>query len=170
MEKGFCKKSEFGLTTTRHKRSTDNLVSMTGQIIGKNILIVEDDMFLNAILGRYFKKIGYQPFLAHTAREAKTILGHRKVEMALIDYSLPDSNGIEMLDYVRQYLLFEPVFIITGSLDHKLPVEAQQHGANGFVAKPFSAQALHNLILPYIEAIETQPEMRKEFLYATACA
>jgi DNA-binding response OmpR family regulator len=128
----------------------------------RNILIIEDDPLLNASLGRYFQRVGYQPLLARTAQDARNIIGHKKIDAVLMDYCLPDTVGLELLDYARRYLVFQPIFLITGTVhDGGLPREALARGANGFIAKPFSAYSLKEMLEPYMET-HRGPQAKKE--------
>lgn len=109
------------------------------------ILIIDDDaMFrqsLSALLVKHFSvdEVG-------SAKEAFNKLAKNQYNCILLDYKLPDTDGLRIFcDIQRRYAT--PVIIVTGSGDESLAVEFLQHGAKNYIPK----NKLNKSILQKIE-------------------
>jgi len=88
-----------------------------------NILVVEDDTTLNELLCMHLEECH------HTAQSASTVAGARDalvkqgVDAVLLDYQLPDGNGLDLLREIKEDYPDLPVIVITGANDTTLPIE-----------------------------------------------
>lgn len=110
----------------------------------KRILFVEDEVDLN----RYFKLAleaeGFTVKGVFQGRDALDVLSRENFDLVLLDIILPDQDGIEILKEIRQRLQLHqlPICMITGSLEVERVYKAFQHGANGYIVKPFDLDEL----------------------------
>ena len=134
---------------------------------GGNILIVEDDARLLALLGRMITSLGFTVIAVETAEQALATLTETPLTGIFIDLLLPKMSGMELL---RQLKTSEatakiPVFIMSGTVDTG---EAKTLGALGFLEKPVSrstiigalktmVQVTHDVAVPQILLIEGNP-------------
>ncbi len=139
--------------------------------LGGNILLVEDDTRLLAILGRMIATIGYKPIAAETAEQALAIVEKMPLTGILLDLGLPKMSGMDLLRQLKAQPSSAaiPVFIMSGAVDTG---EAKSLGALGFLSKPVSrdtivntlktmVQVSSNLALKQILLIEDNPVDRK---------
>ena len=108
------------------------------------ILIVEDSEPM---------AIAYQSFLDDyvtevagdltTAREA---IERATPDLLILDVQLPDGNGIEFVEELREKDYLFPIVVITSDSSVQLAVEAMQVGANDFLEKPFSCNRLQTTV------------------------
>ncbi|MCX8083433.1 MAG: hypothetical protein N3C60_00725 [Calditerrivibrio sp.] len=68
-----------------------------------NLLFVEDEDIFYTIMEMLSKKFYFNLFIAKTVSEAKKILDNNKIDVAIIDYELPDGKGDEISDYIAIY-------------------------------------------------------------------
>ena len=66
-----------------------------------NILLVEDNPFILGMMQRMFKSIPQSVNVAKTAAEAVALVKQNDYQLILTDIGLPDSNGIELVEYIR---------------------------------------------------------------------
>jgi DNA-binding NtrC family response regulator len=109
----------------------------------KTILIVDDKRVQLKTLKRGLITRGYRVFEALSGQEALGLLGrHPKIDLVLTDYAMPQMNGIELLQKIRQIDKALPVIMMTAYGDKDLVVEAMHHHCNGFIDKPFDMDEL----------------------------
>ena len=83
-----------------------------------NILYVEDNEgdveLMRMSIDRYCASLNIVLDVAETVAEAKAIFAHDKHVIALIDWNLPDGEGIDVLKFIREMHENLPVFLLSG--------------------------------------------------------
>lgn len=102
------------------------------------VLLAEDDPVQQQMLGLLLeKKLGYHLVHAHGGKEALEILDRRpEIQLAILDYHMPEMNGLELLDICRQRYPALPVIMLTGNREVDVIVKAMKLGASDFITKP----------------------------------
>jgi len=103
-----------------------------------NILIVEDDHILANQLQETLAKEHYQSLLAATIKEARLALEERDFDLVLLDWNLPDGDGIELLRSWRSIKLPTPVLVLSAKSSINERVYALDAGADDYLCKPYS--------------------------------
>ncbi len=80
------------------------------------ILLVDDNRNLLQFLERLMAESGWELVAAESASEARRLVAQRKPDAALLDYMLPDGNGVELAQQLRQTFPNLQVTLMTGSL------------------------------------------------------
>ena len=80
------------------------------------ILLVDDNRDLLQFLERLMAESGWELVAAESASEARRLVAQRKPDAALLDYMLPDGNGVELAQQLRQTFPNLQVTLMTGSL------------------------------------------------------
>ncbi len=105
------------------------------------ILIVEDERpilrFLSASLGGQ----GYRVVVAESGTEALAIIDSRVPDLIILDLGLPDMDGLEIIDHVRQWSQL-PVLVLTARDREKDKIDALDRGADDYLTKPFGVGEL----------------------------
>lgn len=107
-----------------------------------HILLVDDDERLRALLFRFLRGEGYVLSTAADAAQASALLEFFRVDLIILDYMLPGTDGVSALKQWRGNGLHTPVLMLTalGETDHRiLGLEA---GADDYLAKPFEPKEL----------------------------
>ena len=102
----------------------------------KLILIVEDDAFVSQMIRDRLKLEGYQTLAALCGKEAVSCLVASHPTCVLLDLSLPDMDGFEVLKRVKAYNPSLPVIIVTGNHDESEGRRAIEMGARDYITKP----------------------------------
>nr|WP_237747991.1 response regulator [Spirulina subsalsa] len=107
------------------------------------VLAVDDSVAIQDLIRQILKK-KYQVFTASNTVEALGILYHEKVNLMLLDISLPGVDGLELCRIIRKNALYKnlPIIMVTSrnSLSDKL--EGKMAGASEYLTKPFDPQHL----------------------------
>lgn len=76
----------------------------------KRVLIIEDDKILNRGVGFALKREGYDVLSAYNKAEGKQLILNNKIDFLLLDINLPDGNGLELCNEIREKVTFPIVF------------------------------------------------------------
>ncbi|MDX1573122.1 MAG: diguanylate cyclase [Methylophaga sp.] len=108
-----------------------------------DILIVDDSELDNLICSKFVEVAEFNPKSASSAQEAMHILATSEFppEVIVIDWMMPDMDGIELCKAIRQInLSIRPyIIMITASLVDDIEMDALESGADDFIEKPLSA-------------------------------
>jgi DNA-binding NtrC family response regulator len=109
---------------------------------GGSILIVDDEAAIRESLETLLGFEGYAVETAETGEEGLARLGERPFDLILLDFALPDRNGLEILADIRSRDPLLAVIMITayGTVDNA--VRAMQNGATNFIQKPWDNEKL----------------------------
>jgi ATP-dependent Clp protease ATP-binding subunit ClpA len=80
------------------------------------VLLVDDNRDLLQFLERLMAESGWELITAESASEARRVVAKRKPNAALLDYMLPDGNGVELAQQLKQILPNLQVIMMTGSV------------------------------------------------------
>lgn len=108
------------------------------------ILLVEDDRHIALALQIRLSAAGYYVALAANVAEALTIIDTSVPDVAVLDFNLPDGNGIELMQTFASLENTRCIstIIMTASRKPGLREHALALGACAFLEKPFSSGAL----------------------------
>ena len=104
--------------------------------MSKKILIIDDDLDLCTLLGRFLTKNGYEVEAAHSGAKGIAKFSAGKFDLVICDYRLGDMEGIKVLTTLRQQNPGVKVLMITGYSDIKTAVEVIKLGAFDYIVKP----------------------------------
>jgi len=107
------------------------------------ILVVDDDQLILYALAKILKSEGYEVMTAATATEAIEKISYCPYDLCLLDVHLPDLNGLELMDIIRDMCPKTKVVIMTASyvdFDElsEINSKAIANGASQFIPKPFN--------------------------------
>ncbi len=102
----------------------------------KSILIIDDDKEILRMLDKFLTASGYEVKLAPTLGQSSDLLSARHYDAVLIDQTLPDGKGIDIIAPLRSSSPDTAIVVITGASEIPLAVEAMRRGADNFLTKP----------------------------------
>jgi CheY-like chemotaxis protein len=118
------------------------------------ILIVDDEPDLRDAIAFEFKRKGFNVLTAGNGREALAVLSKQTVQIVLSDVRMPDGDGIELLEKIKEKNVFLPVVMfITGFADITLE-EAYNKGADAVFSKPFDRKALYEAVVRALQPMD----------------
>jgi len=116
------------------------------QLAQKHILIVDDDPSVLRSLARYLKKKGYRVSEASGGRDAIEKVEKDPPHLVLLDVVMPDMDGIETLNLIRQRFPDVDVVMISALKEEIVAKESIKMGAYEWLPKPFSLETLETTI------------------------
>lgn len=105
------------------------------------ILIVEDEANIRNLVATMLDAAGYQAIQADTCSVAKTLFASYLPDLVILDLGLPDMDGMNMLNFVRESSL-APIIVLSARTDEGDKISALDNGANDYITKPFSSGEL----------------------------
>ncbi len=106
------------------------------------VLLVEDDRGIRFGIRNFLVGRDYDVEEAETIKQGEEQFRQNRPDIAILDYSLPDGNALEVLPRLKASDPSIPVIILTGHGSIDLAVRAMKEGADQFLTKPVQMQAL----------------------------
>ena len=103
-----------------------------------NILIAENESSLVGVLQRGFEAEHYAVDTARSAHQAIPMLRDREYHTAIIDLDLPPTEGISILEFVRDKHQYLPTLVLTSCACVSERVQVLDIGADDLLQKPFA--------------------------------
>ena len=132
------------------------------------ILVVDDDESIRTVLKTILEDEGYVVDVAENGKEAIEKTNSIFYNLALIDVRLPDMDGTELLDAIKETTPKMIKIIITGYPTLKNAVEAVNKNADGYIIKPLNIEnflkTLKKHLQKYDEAKKYSVDKVAEFI------
>jgi len=106
------------------------------------VLVVDDQENMCWVLSRILADAGFSVQTAGTAEKALSMFAEDTISAAIIDYRLPDKNGLELFSEMRRRDPQIPAILITSYGSEQLHEKALQLGFHAYLDKPFGTKAL----------------------------
>ncbi|KFE57783.1 histidine kinase [Pseudomonas syringae] len=122
------------------------------------ILIVDDFSTMRRIIKNLLRDLGFtNTSEADDGLTALPMLESGSFDFLVTDWNMPGMTGIDLLRKVRadERLKHLPVLMVTAEAKRDQIIEAAQAGVNGYVVKPFTAQALKEKIEKIFERVNS---------------
>ena len=118
-----------------------------------SILIVEDDITFSLMLTTWLGKKGFVVRSSSSVSDAKRRLGEEAFDLVISDLRLPDSDGIDLLKWLKSTHPSLPLIMMTSYAEIHTAVQAMKLGAADYIAKPLNPDELLGKIkeLVYVE-------------------
>jgi len=123
------------------------------------ILIVDDEPLIRWSLSARLSSEGYRIVEAETAAQAVD-RARDGIDLVLLDYRLPDADGLEVLKRVKQANPDILVIMLTAHSSIEMAVDAMKHGAYHFASKPFDLDEVALLVEKALETTRLRREVR----------
>ena len=107
----------------------------------KTLLLVEDDLKLQALIERAFTQSGFLVVTARGEKEAKAALDAHPIAAVICDIMLVEGDGWSVLRYVKNHTKI-PVLMLTARSEESDTLFGFELGADDYVTKPFSLKEL----------------------------
>jgi len=125
----------------------------------KNVLVIDDEPIVLDSCRRILRQEGFDVNGAFNGREGLKKIEEDKYDAVLVDWKLPEIDGMEVLRIIKKNHPDVIVVMITGYPSVESAVKAMKLGVSDYVSKPFTPDELKETIL---KAIEHSREVKKE--------
>jgi len=112
----------------------------------EKILIIDDDEGLLHFLTRFFTRKEYQVQACNSAQKALDLITEESFDLILLDYKMPELNGLEALKQIKNFQVKTPVIIMTAYGTTETAIDAMRLGAYDYLVKPFDRKELNRIV------------------------
>jgi excisionase family DNA binding protein len=109
---------------------------------GPLVLVVDDDARLREYMRANLELAGYAVAEAEDGEQALRAIEHQAPDLVLLDLVMPGVDGWQLLRQLQERHGSIPVIMFSGKVDERAAAEAAEHGAHGFLGKPFDPEEL----------------------------
>ncbi len=110
--------------------------------MNQKVLVIDDDVPFCEMLKTFLTKKGFEVTNVFNSQDAKQAIDNDYYDIVLTDVRLPDSDGIELLKYIKSKSFTSQVILMTGYTEIKTAVNAMKLGAFDYVSKPINPDEL----------------------------
>ena len=122
-----------------------------------SILIVEDDITFSLMLTTWLGKKGFVVRSSSSVSDAKRKLEEEAFDLVISDLRLPDSDGIDLLKWLKNTHPSLPLIMMTSYAEIQTAVQAMKLGAADYIAKPLNPDELLGKIKELVHVEEKAP-------------
>jgi two-component system chemotaxis response regulator CheY len=114
----------------------------------RQAIVVDDSRAIRLILGKLLREVGYEVAEAGDGREALGRIAElavdRPVSLALVDWNMPEMNGIDLVRAVRANAAYNDLRIVMVTTETEMShvAMALEAGADEYLMKPFTKDAM----------------------------
>ena len=122
------------------------------------ILVVDDEPSVRDLISDALNLAGYSSISAAHGLEALTKLRENHIDLMILDINMPNMDGYEVLQRMREQGSRTPVIVLTARLDREDTKRAFELGADDFVRKPFGIEELTLRVNAILKRSRSQSE------------
>lgn len=108
----------------------------------QQILIVDDDLEIRNLLGRYIKEQGFRVQLACKCAEVRERITTNQIDLIVLDVMLPDGSGLDLCRDLRSKRSNIPIILLTALKEDVDRIIGLEIGADDYLGKPFNPREL----------------------------
>ncbi len=128
---------------------TIDLPHAEAESIPLRILIVDDDQMIREFLKDILEYLGQEVILTASPLKAMELLKREMIDLVLVDYRMPEMDGIKFIQMAKAYMPLERLFLLTGdTISCEVELARKREGIN-VLSKPLQINKLKELISLY---------------------
>ena len=128
------------------ERKERSAAMFSGQTYLGGVLVVDDEKEIRLVVRMSLEKVGYYVVEAEDGQQAMSLLNQGEhpmvIDVIITDIRMPNSNGIEAMDYFQREYPSIPLIVLTGSPDMDLAMELMKRGVTDYLVKPVEREKL----------------------------
>ncbi len=111
-----------------------------------NILVIDDESNVRALLDLYLRYQGYNVILADNGWKGLHLYHQEPPDVILLDLKMSGVDGLTILKYIRNFDVNQPVIIYSGNTNPKTEREVRAMGITEFILKDFPLSLLADVL------------------------
>lgn len=115
------------------------------------VLIVDDEYQLLEAFKKKLTREGMEVFTASNGQETVSLIKREAIDIGLFDIKLPDTDGVKLLEKLRELQPTAEVIMLTGYASVDTAIRSMKLGAYDYLTKPVKLSELHTVILKAYE-------------------
>ncbi len=129
----------------------------------KKVLIIDDEKLVRESYSEALGSYDFSPVEAENAQSAFDLYKNEDPSVVLLDLKMPDINGLEVLQRLKEIDPHIPIIMVTAHGDIQTAVEAIKLGAYDFIVKPPEFNKLVLILQRAIESLELKKQVENSF-------
>jgi two-component system, NtrC family, response regulator AtoC len=130
-------------------------------MVQRKILVIDDDLLIREGLKEALERKKYHVTTAETGRAGLGSFLPGEFDLILLDYSLPDMDGLQILKKVKSLHAGQTVIMMTGYSSIQNAVTAMKMGVYDYIQKPFDMDEMLIVIAKALETVRLRREVEK---------
>ncbi|NIK11088.1 response regulator transcription factor [Alkalibacillus almallahensis] len=123
--------------------------------MSKSILIVDDELSITTLIDHHLSEEGFNTTVVHDGQSALEQLHHHTYELVVLDLMLPEMDGVDVCQQMRDQQNYTPVIMLTAKGEEEDKIAGLNVGADDYMTKPFSPKELIARIHAVLRRFET---------------
>ena len=107
-----------------------------------SVVIIDDDRNILELTSLILSKNGFQTYAVDRAQEGFELISRHSPELVLLDYMMPEMDGLSALQRIKGCFPDTYVVMLTGKGSEEVAVELMKNGASEYILKPFNNRNL----------------------------
>ena len=117
----------------------------------KNILVIDDESTVRALLKEIIMDMNYGFFEAARAEKGLKILEKEEISLVFLDIQLPNTNGLDILPKIKDLYPNIPVYLISAFHNMESVIKNMNLKVEGFIPKPFDIYKINEIVESELE-------------------
>lgn len=162
--------SKLALEVDRFRAAGAEVVHGPRPQAAARILVVEDEPPIRDLLAAVLRREGFEVHTAATRREAQRLVERRpRFDVAILDVQLPDSSGVELLEWLVERAPWTQAVMSTGDSNLETVRRCMRAGTYDYLLKPFEIHTLVQTVRRAFQRgeVRTRADQRRELLEET---
>lgn len=122
----------------------------------RSILVVDDELLIRDLLYDFFQDQGWEISIAADGKKALEILKNKDVDLLLTDIKMPEMDGLDLTEYVRENYPELPVILMTGFPSVDSAVTALRAKVEDYIIKPFNINQLYKTVEKKVKELRNE--------------
>jgi signal transduction histidine kinase len=107
-----------------------------------SVVVIDDDRNILELTALILAKNGFEPHVATRAQEGFDLIARHSPALVLLDYMMPEMDGLSALQWIKSHFANTYVVMFTGKGSEEVAVELMKNGASEYILKPFNNRNL----------------------------
>jgi DNA-binding NtrC family response regulator len=130
------------------------------------ILLVDDDPDCLDAVDQILRREGYETFSIGEGRSAVKVIMENEIDLAIVDFNLPDIDGLHILHEIKRMRYNLPVIIMTAEPSKELRWASLEAGAYSFIPKPINIPNLRQIVAKALQSPRLKNvEVRRQLVF-----
>jgi DNA-binding NtrC family response regulator len=128
------------------------------------ILLVDDDHNCLDAIDQILRREGYETYTIDNGRSAIEAIIKNEIHLAIVDFNMPDMDGLHVLHEIRRMRRNFPVILMTAEPSKELRFASLDAGAYSFITKPIHIPSFRQIVAkalqtPSIRTVEVRRQL-----------
>ena len=112
----------------------------------RTIFVIDDEEPIRKVLNTHLSKEGFSVIPSGGGHKVFDLLKESSFDLLICDITMPEVDGIRVLEYVKENFPLAPIVMLTGLTDISIAIDVMKKGAFDYVMKPVRKDELMNVI------------------------